>query len=81
MVQIRSNIIMKAPRPRKNFHYHFWDIKTKPKSWSANSIEPGQTARWQRLITFGVVRIRVNVKSDIMCHVNHYLLESNCLSV
>ena len=26
-------------------HYHFRDIKMKTKSWSANSIEPGQTAR------------------------------------
>ena len=27
------------------FHYHFRDIKMKTWSWSANSIEPGQTAR------------------------------------
>ena len=25
-------------------HYHFRDIKMKTQSWSANSIEPGQTA-------------------------------------
>ena len=26
-------------------HYHFRDIKMKTWNWSANSIEPGQTAR------------------------------------
>ena len=41
-------------------HYHFRDIKTKTQSWSANSIEPGLALNcWQRLITFGVGRIRV----------------------
>ena len=49
----------------------FRDIKLKTWSWSANSIEPGQTAKicrlaWLytggklRLMTFGVGRIRVN---------------------
>ena len=35
------------------------DIMMKTYSWSANSIELGQTARWQKLITFGVGRIRI----------------------
>ena len=40
----------------------FRDIKMKSSSWSENSIECCQTARtwWQRLITFGVGRVRVN---------------------
>ena len=28
--------------------------------WSVNSKEPGQTTRWQRLITFGSNRVSVN---------------------
>jgi hypothetical protein len=27
------------------FHCHFWGIQDESKSWSANSIEPGQTSR------------------------------------
>ena len=60
----------KAPSIYGTIHYHFKNIKMKTWCWSANSIESGQTAwtcwlawlytGWQRLITFGVGRIRVN---------------------
>ena len=46
----------------------FRDIKVITWSWSANSIEPSQTALywWQRLITFGFGRIRVKKKNKII---------------
>ena len=74
-------------------HYHFRDIKMKTCSWSANSIEPGQTTDvhsglalywWQRHITFGVGRIRVkclkwyySLHKTIHCNISSYKLLKN----
>ena len=51
----------------------FRDIKMKTYSWSASSIEPGQTAR---MCTFGVGRIRVNMTSLlILININKIAFE------
>ena len=58
-------------------YWHFRNIKMKTWSWSAYSIEPGQTAQMCRLallytggkslIAYGSSRIRVKCKSFVSC--------------
>ena len=65
----------------------FRDIKMKTYSWPANSIEPGQDVQasmtlywWQRLITFGVGRIRVkrNLNRKVMIVLSYEIFNRQC---